>query len=93
MVPKEALLLRSDGQVLFRLTESGDRVARVRVDVGRHRGELVEVAGVEAGEYVVVRGQAGLIDGSPVSLRDADGAPVSLGAAVAAEPAAAEPGG
>ena len=82
MVPKEALLLRSDGQILFRLAAGGDRVERVRVEIGRHRDELVEVEGIDSGDAVVVRGQAGLVDGSPVSLRDADGTPVSLDAAV-----------
>ncbi len=74
LIPKEALLLRSDGAVLFRLASGGDRVERVRVEAGRHRGALVEVAGpVAAGDWVVVRGQANLVDGSPVSLRNEDG--------------------
>jgi membrane fusion protein (multidrug efflux system) len=81
MVPKEALLLRSDGSVLFRLTPEGDRVERVRVEAGRHRGDLVEVrGGVAAGDWVVVRGQTGLVDGSPVTLRNADGTPFELAA-------------
>ncbi|MDH3685994.1 MAG: efflux RND transporter periplasmic adaptor subunit [Myxococcales bacterium] len=105
MVPKEALLLRSDGQVLFRLAENGESVARIRVEVGRHDGKLVEVTGIDAGDLIVARGQAGLVDGSPVSLRDTEGAPVSLRdldalsdpgtnpVGVAVDPPPGEPGG
>jgi len=83
MVPKETILLRSDGSVLFRLQENGSRVERVRVEAGRHRGDLVEVRGpVAAGDWVVVRGQASLVDGSPVSLRNEDGSAFDASVAV-----------
>ena len=73
MIPKEAVLQRSDGSVLYRLV-GADRVERVRVQTGVHREELVEVRGaVAAGDQVVVRGHTGLIDGAAVSLRNADG--------------------
>lgn len=84
MVPKEALLLRSDGQVLYRLAADGAHVERLRVEAGRHRDDLVEIrSGVAAGDFVVVRGQAGLVDGSPVSLRNADGTPFDVAAEAA----------
>ncbi len=73
MIPKEAVLQRSDGSVIFRLM-GGDRVERLRVQTGIHRDELVEVRGaVRAGDWIVVRGQTALIDGSAVSLRNEDG--------------------
>ena len=73
MIPKEAVLQRSDGSVIFRLV-GGDKVERIRVEPGIHRDDLVEVKGViGAGDWIVVRGQTGLIDGSVVSLRNEDG--------------------
>jgi membrane fusion protein (multidrug efflux system) len=77
MVAKEAVLQRSDGSVVFRLA-GGDRVERVRVETGVHRDELVELrGGVAAGDWIVVRGHTGLVDGAPVSLRNADGTATS----------------
>ena len=63
MVPEEAVLLRSDGSVVFRLA-GADEVQRVQVTTGVHRGGLVEVVkGLAAEDLVVVRGQGRLIDG------------------------------
>lgn len=74
MVPKEALLLRSDGSVLFKLQPAAEHVVRVTVESGVQRGELIEIrSGVAEGEWVVVRGQSNLVDGSPVTLRNEDG--------------------
>jgi RND family efflux transporter MFP subunit len=75
MVPKEAVLQRADGSVLFRLA-TPDRVERVKVETGIFREDRVEVRGVAAGDWIVVRGQTGLVDGSPVSLHDENGKPV-----------------
>jgi RND family efflux transporter MFP subunit len=76
MVPKEAVLQRADGSVLFRLS-AADRVERVVVETGVFRGDRVEVrSGVAAGDWIVVRGQTALADGSPVSLHNADGTPM-----------------
>ena len=73
MVPKEAVLQRSDGSVVYRLVGS-ERVERVRVETGTHRDDDVEIrGGVAAGDWIVIRGQTGLIDGSAVSLRNEDG--------------------
>jgi RND family efflux transporter MFP subunit len=80
MVPKEAVLQRADGSVLFRLA-GPHRVERLRVDTGVHREERVEIrGGLRADDWVVVRGQTGLVDGSAVSVRDADGQAVSAAA-------------
>jgi membrane fusion protein (multidrug efflux system) len=77
LVPEEAILLRSDGSVVFRRTE-GNRVERVVVETGKQRGDRVEIIrGLASSDQVVTRGQAGLIDGALVSPRSPDGSPVS----------------
>jgi membrane fusion protein (multidrug efflux system) len=84
MVPEEALVLRADGTVLFRIA-SGNRVERLVVETGVHQEGLVEVKDLLApGEHIVVRGQRDLVDGGLVSLRTRDGRPVDDGARVAA---------
>lgn len=86
MIPKEAVLERADGSVVYRLV-GGDRVERIQVRTGVHRDALVEVRGeIRAGDPIVVRGHAGLIDGSAVSLRTADGQPATLDAVAEADP-------
>jgi len=81
LVPKEAVLLRSDGSVLFKLKPDGEHVARVPVETGAHREGLVEIRGaVSSGEWIVVRGQSNLVDGSPVALRNVDGSPFDAAA-------------
>jgi membrane fusion protein (multidrug efflux system) len=87
LVPEEAILLRSDGSVVFRHVE-GNRVERVIVETGSHRGDRVEVArGLAPGDQVVIRGQAGLVDGSLVSPRKADGSSVSTAVSAARDAA------
>jgi membrane fusion protein (multidrug efflux system) len=77
LVPEEAILLRSDGSVVFRRGE-GNRVERVVVETGEHRAGQVEIAGgLAPGDQVVTRGQAGLVDGALVSPRNADGSAVT----------------
>lgn len=95
MVPEEAVLQRADGSVVYRyyaddtLGEADGRVERVRVELGLHRDQLVELrGGIGLGDLVVVRGQTTLVDRSPVLLRNHDGKPVGSGEAatkVAAE--------
>jgi len=75
MIPKEAVQIGAGGSAVYRLV-GGDRVERLSVDLGVYAGGLVEVrGGVEPGDWIVVRGQAALVDGSPVSLRAPDGSP------------------
>ncbi len=79
MVPEEVVLQRADGAVVFRLLDD-DRVTRVNVRLGVYRAGSVEIVeGLHAGDHVVIRGQADLIDGSRVELRDIDGNPVGKG--------------
>ncbi|MBW2275819.1 MAG: efflux RND transporter periplasmic adaptor subunit [Deltaproteobacteria bacterium] len=88
MVPEDVILQRSDGAVVFRMA-GAQTVQRVNVQLGVHRDGLVEIrAGLAAGDQVVIRGQTSLIDGSVVSLRNADGSAVVAVGAEADEKAA-----
>ena len=86
-VPEEAVLQRSDGAVVFRLLE-GNRVERLVVEIGVIRDGWVEIRShLEAGDAVVSRGHADLIDGSVIAVRNPDGSlAVSAGAPVAGGP-------
>jgi membrane fusion protein, multidrug efflux system len=89
MIPEEAVLQRSDGAIAYRVI-AGNRAERRNIKLGVIRDGRVEVVeGLAAGDAVVVRGQAQLVDGSPVTLRDAQGAAADAGAD-AAKTAAAE---
>jgi membrane fusion protein (multidrug efflux system) len=73
MIPEDAILVRSDGSVVFRM-KGPNEVERVQIETGVHREGLVEVVtGLSADDVVVVRGQNRLIDGSVVAVRTADG--------------------
>lgn len=77
MIPKEAVQIGADGTVLFRLV-GDDRVERLQIETGSYHDRLVEVrGGLAPGDWIVVRGQASLVDGSPVSLRQPDGSPAA----------------
>lgn len=82
MVPEEALIQRSDGAVLFKITEDG-RVKRVTVDTGTQNAGRIEVRGdVAPGERVVRRGHGGLADGAMVVVREGEPSAVASGAEV-----------
>ena len=73
MVPEEAVLRRADGAVIFRMIDERHVQRRV-VETGVMRDGMVEiVAGVDAGDRVVSRGHAELIDGSTIVARNPDG--------------------
>ncbi len=73
MVPEEAILQRSDGQVVFRFA-AGNRVERRVVKTGVAKDGRVEILdGVEAGDKIVTRGHTALIDGGVVTVRAPDG--------------------
>ena len=87
LVPEAAILLRSDGSVVFRRAEE-NRVERVIVETGEHRGNRVEIArGLSPGDQVVTRGQASLVDGALVSPRNIDGSPASTAVSAAGDAA------
>jgi len=67
LVPAEALL-RSGNQAAV-LVAAGDKAERRMVTTGLADADSVEiVSGVEAGELVITRGQAGLADGAAISV-------------------------
>jgi membrane fusion protein (multidrug efflux system) len=81
MVPEGAILQRADGSVIFRMV-GADRVERIVVTTGAFRDGRVEiVGGVGAGDVVVVRGHARLVDGASVDVRTSSGAPAVAAAA------------
>jgi membrane fusion protein (multidrug efflux system) len=76
MIAEEAVLQRADGAVVFRALP-GNRVERRVIETGvHHEGRVEVVRGLEAGDLVVLRGQAGLADGQLVAPRNADGSVV-----------------
>ncbi len=67
LVPAEAVLQRSDGEVVFVATPD-DHARRVVVETGLQRDELVEIVeGLGPEDDVIVRGHAALVDGSPIA--------------------------
>jgi membrane fusion protein (multidrug efflux system) len=88
MVPQEAVLQRADGAVVFRVLE-GNRVERRQVRTGTFREGWVEIReGLAAGDSVVSRGHADLIDGSVIVPRNADGSLAEPGASESSEASA-----
>jgi len=70
-VPEEAVLQRADGSVVF-VVSAQSRAERRLVETGAHRDGTVEVGrGLAAGDRVVVRGHAELVDGMAVAPREA----------------------
>lgn len=91
MVPEESVLQRSDGSVVFRWKDDG-RVERRVIRTGVMKDGRVEVlSGLSSGDRVVTRGHTGLIDGSVVSVRSADGSPAPDVASGGADAAPATP--
>jgi multidrug efflux pump subunit AcrA (membrane-fusion protein) len=77
LISEEAVLERADGKVVFRAADNGTRAERRVVELGSSNDGFVEVrSGLAAGDLVVVRGHSTLVDGSPISARNADGSKV-----------------
>ncbi|NNK37605.1 MAG: hypothetical protein HKP03_03940 [Xanthomonadales bacterium] len=69
-VPRDALVLRPEGQSIF-VVDSENQAQQVSVRVGIGQGEFIEVLGeVSAGDRVVVRGNERLQAGQDVSIMD-----------------------
>jgi membrane fusion protein (multidrug efflux system) len=67
LVPEQAVLQRSDGEVVFVATAE-NHARRVVVKTGLHReGQVEIVEGLAAGDEVIVSGHAALVDGSPIA--------------------------
>ncbi len=75
LIPEEAVLQRSDGEVVF-VANPDDHARRVVVKTGLQRGGQVEILeGLDADDVVIVRGHAALVDGTPVSRSQSGGEP------------------
>ena len=66
-IPRDALVLRRDGTVVFRIKEDGT-AERVAITIGLASGELIEVIGLEPGDRVVTRGGERLRPGQAVDI-------------------------
>lgn len=74
-LPQSAVVLREGFASVFRLA-TGDRVAQIKVTLGRRQGERVEIlAGLAADARVVETGAAFLADGDVVKVVDRGGTP------------------
>ena len=67
-VPRDALILRQDGNFVFRVTSEGT-AERVPVAIGDSNGNYIAVEGeIREGDSVVVRGGESLAPGQPVEI-------------------------
>jgi membrane fusion protein (multidrug efflux system) len=90
VVPEEAVLQRAGGPIVFALVGE-DRVERREVTTGGFYPAGLEVtSGVDAGERIIVRGHADLVDGAVVRVTEVDGSRPDQGVAAAADDALAK---
>ncbi len=69
-VPRDALVLRPDGQSVF-VVDANNEARQVQVTVGVGQGDRIEILGaVEPGDKVVIRGNERLQPGQSVSVMD-----------------------
>ena len=69
-VPRDALVLRPEGQSIF-VVDANDQAQQVRVTVGVGQGEHIEISGaVSPGDRVVIRGNERLQPGQTVDIMD-----------------------
>jgi len=67
-VPRDALVLRSDGEYVFRINEE-NKAERIKVNIGDSSGSLVAVSGpLFEGDRVAIRGAENLQDGAAVKI-------------------------
>jgi membrane fusion protein (multidrug efflux system) len=72
VIPKAALSLESIGDTVY--VAANGQASRREVELGFRQGDLVEiVSGVDAGEQVVIVGQDGLSDGTPLQILSGSG--------------------
>ena len=87
VIPKSALSLESIGDTVY-VADAG-KASRREVTLGFREGDFVEtLTGVTAGEAVIVVGQDGLSDGTPIEILDPDGPrePPTTAEAIRGEP-------
>lgn len=74
VIPRDAILLRPEGDVVF--VVEGDRARKREVELGRDQGLMtVVLSGLSEDEQLVVRGQRDLLDGSLVKVQQVATAP------------------
>jgi RND family efflux transporter MFP subunit len=74
VMPKRALSIESLRDIVFVVNDEGQAVRR-DIELGYEETELVEVlSGLEVGERVIVVGQDGLTDGTPIQVLKGPGA-------------------
>ena len=67
-VPRDALILRSEGSFVFRINEE-NKAERIKVEIGDSSGTLVAVSGsLVEGDRVAIRGAENLREGSAVKV-------------------------
>lgn len=66
VVPQDAVVQLNGKSVVF--TADGSKARSIPVTTGLQQGSKIEVKGVPEGTQIVVQGQQGLIDGSPVKV-------------------------
>lgn len=67
-VPRDALVLRSNGSFVFRI-DSDNKARQVRVELGDSSGDLISVRGeLNEGDRVAIRGAENLSDGAEVKI-------------------------
>ena len=72
-VPRDALVLRPEGQSVF-IVDANNQAQQVRVTVGVGQGEQIEVLGaISPGDRVVIRGNERLQPGQTVDIMDNPG--------------------
>jgi multidrug efflux pump subunit AcrA (membrane-fusion protein) len=83
LVPEEAVLQRTGGPTVFVLLGE-DRVERRSVTTGGFYPDGLEITeGIAAGERIIVRGHADLVDGAAVRVTELDGERPERGVAAA----------
>jgi hypothetical protein len=65
-VPRDALILRQNGQYVYRINDE-NRAERIYVELGDSEGELIAVSGaLQEGDSVAIRGAESLTEGAEV---------------------------
>jgi HlyD family secretion protein len=72
VVPSNAIVRRANEAFVF--VANGDKARRVTVTTGVEKDGLTEVRGVDLGAAVITQGQATLADGSPIKVQTAQAA-------------------
>ena len=76
-VPRDALVLRSNGSFVFRINEE-NKAEKIAVELGDSAGDLISISGPLAeGDRVAIRGAENLTEGADVKIMVSQSAPAS----------------